>query len=211
MEISHVLILRGPNWNVLWRTTVGYNLFWGGILCPSFVWKVCVEYSFSGFFILSSPQILHKNCSGSGIQRTKNNPYLNWKKYFLNVNTCLLIIDLNPLCSPRSLKVDMPFPKVLNFLPTEILRLAIIKTLLSYCFILPNDFMETLFVVLTLNIYFTLRRFNTYFIYSSQKKIKTGWNRKQKISENKQTFKNVSKTKYLATHLIQESILEVIF
>ena len=150
MEISHVLILRGPNWNVLWRTTIGCNLFGGSILfcytyvSPRFVWKVCVEYS---FFILSSPlivQILYKNCSRFRIQITNNNPYLNW-----NIITWMFIIDLNPLCSPRSLKVDMPFPKVLNFLPTEILRLAIIKTLLSYCFILPNDFMKTLFVVLT--------------------------------------------------------------
>ena len=128
--------------------------------------KFVLNTAFSFFYHLRYFRFCIKNVLGLWF---KEQPIFEFKNYFLNVNTWLFIIDLNPLCSPRSLKVDMPFPKVLNFLPTEILRLAIIKTLLSYCFILPNDFMKTLFVVLTLNIYFTLRRFNTYFIYSSQK------------------------------------------
>ena len=90
----------------------------------------------------------------------------------------------------------MPFPKVLNFLPTEILRLAIIKTLLSYCFILQDDFMETLFVVLTLNIYFTLRRFNTS-LFIQAKKIKM--KQRRRCFSKTVTVKNQSSTKFMVT------------
>lgn len=101
--------------------------------------SLCWNTAFSFFYHLRYFRFCIKIVLGLGF---KDQPIFELKNYFFKCKH--FIIDLNPLCSPRSLKVDMPFPKVLNFLPTEILRLAIIKTLLSYYFILPNDFMEAL-------------------------------------------------------------------